>query len=452
MAVTSIWPVKNSVSRAVKYACNPEKVTEESRVSLHSVENVIEYAADELKTERCEYVHGINCRPDNAIKVFTETRKRWGRTQDKRVCYHGYQSFKADEVDAKTTHEIGIELAERLWGDRFEVIVATHCNTGHYHNHIILNAVSFADGKKYCNYKSDYVRLRKVSDEICREHGISVLENSNIHTPGSKNEIWIHKSGKLSRRDMLKKDIEYCLRYSSKGDQFERQLWGLGYTIDWQRLSVKHKGWERAIRLKNIGITKETIIARFEENKNNYYFYDEWNEHLPYKAKMSPILKLMNELDFTIDHSKSPEKVMVSAVFYIILALFEIAKEVKDFIIADAGLRHEVRNIKEYISEYRFLQAEKLDTMKNIKEYIDDTKSEITELEHIRTIADNKRRRASPEDQHKYKQERKAITEHIIPLRRKLKKAEQIYNKSPRLLDLIEKEYKLERKVYERSR
>lgn len=167
-------------------------------------------------------------------------------------------------------------------------------------------------------------------------------------------------------------------------------------------------------------------FSLYDEKIISYYFYDEWNEHLPYKAKMSPILKLMNELDFTIDHSKSPEKVMVSAVFYIILALFEIAKQVKDFIIADARLRHEVRNINDYISEYRFLKAEKLDTMKDIKEYIDATKAEITELEHIRTIADNKRRRASPEDQHKYKQERKAITEHITPLRRKLKKAERI--------------------------
>ena len=145
MAVTSIWPVKNNVSGAIKYACNPEKTTEENRVSLHAVENVMEYAADELKTERCEYVHGINCRPDNAIRVFNETRKRWGRAKDKRVCYHGYQSFSADEVDAKTAHEIGTELAERIWGDRFEVIVATHCNTGHYHNHFVLNAVSFVD-------------------------------------------------------------------------------------------------------------------------------------------------------------------------------------------------------------------------------------------------------------------------------------------------------------------
>ena len=107
--------------------------------------------------------------------------------------------------------------------------------------------------------------------------------------------------------------------------------------------------------------------------------------------------------------------------------------------IADAGLRHEVRNIKEYISEFRFLKDENLDTLADISNFLDKTKSEITELEHKRSLADNKKRRAqTPEEKQAYKDERKAITEHITPLRKKLKKAEQMYNKSPRLLDLIE--------------
>lgn len=107
--------------------------------------------------------------------------------------------------------------------------------------------------------------------------------------------------------------------------------------------------------------------------------------------------------------------------------------------IADAGLRHEVRNIKEYISEFRFLKDENLDTLADISNFLDKTKSEITELEHKRSLADNKKRRAqTPEEKQAYKDERESITEHITPLRKKLKKAEQMYNKSPRLLDLIE--------------
>ena len=107
--------------------------------------------------------------------------------------------------------------------------------------------------------------------------------------------------------------------------------------------------------------------------------------------------------------------------------MFEIARTVKNFVIADVELRHEVRNVKKYVSEYRFLQAEKLNTMTDIKNYIDTTKAEINEFEHSRALTDNKRRRAkAPEEKQQHKDERKAITERITPLRHKLKQAEQI--------------------------
>ena len=454
MAVTSIWPIVKGVRDVITYACNPEKTTEENRVQFHAVKNVLEYAADELKTEKCEYVDGINCRPDNAIQKFNETRRRFGKSGDKRVCYHGYQSFKQDEVDAKTAHEIGMELANRLWGDRFEVVVATHLDKAtHLHNHFVLNAVSFVDGKKYCNYKSDYEQMRKVSDEICRERGISVLENSPIHTPGNKNEVWVHRAGKLTRTDMLKKDIEYCLTYSCKWKEFEYQMNGLGYTIDWDRMSVKHKTWERAKRLDKLGFTETVIIGYFDKNWGNEDFAQyEWNTHLPYKAKQLPLTSLMKQLQFTVEHSNDPEKIFVSGIFCLIISLFQFAKKTADYFIQSAELRYEARNIKQYISEYKFLQAEKLNTLKDISSYTDTTRAEITELERTRTVADNKTRRAkTPEEKQKYKDERKAITEHVTPLRKKLRMAEEIYNKSPRLFDLVKEERNFERKIEERS-
>ena len=133
MAVTSIWPIKGRVDRVINYARNPEKTTEGSYgelASLHAIDNVVEYAADDMKTERRSYVSCLNCREDTAAAQFMETKRLWGKLGG-RVCYHGYQSFKADEVTAETAHEIGVKLAQELWGDRFEVVVATHCNTGH---------------------------------------------------------------------------------------------------------------------------------------------------------------------------------------------------------------------------------------------------------------------------------------------------------------------------------
>ena len=166
MAVTSIWPIKGRLDKVLNYARNPEKSTEggyEELASLHTIGNVVEYAADDMKTERRSFVTGINCQEETAAVQFSRTKKLWGKTGG-RVCYHGYQSFKANEVTAETAHEIGVKLAQELWGDRFEALVATHCNTGHYHNHFVINSVSFADGKKFYNSREDYAHMRETSD------------------------------------------------------------------------------------------------------------------------------------------------------------------------------------------------------------------------------------------------------------------------------------------------
>ena len=174
MAVTSIWPVKSRLDHVINYARNPAKTRERSLVvqaSLHAIDNVIEYAADTIKTEERAYVSCLNCREDDAAAQMMETKRYWGKP-DGRLCFHGYQSFAEGEVTAETAHAIGVELAEELWGERFEVVIATHCNTGHYHNHFVINSVSWADGYKFNNSKSDYAEMRKISDRLCREHAI----------------------------------------------------------------------------------------------------------------------------------------------------------------------------------------------------------------------------------------------------------------------------------------
>ncbi len=179
MAVTSIWPVKSNLSKVIRYVENPEKTTEETRdeqAALHSIDGVVQYAANDLKTERREYVTCIGCDETRAAEQFMMTKRRLGKTKG-RLCFHGYQSFKPGEVDAQTAHEIGKELVKRMWGEDFEVVIATHCNTGCYHNHYVINSVSRVDGHHFHNSPEDYRRLREISDQICRERGLSVIEN-----------------------------------------------------------------------------------------------------------------------------------------------------------------------------------------------------------------------------------------------------------------------------------
>ena len=230
MAVTSIWPVKGRVDRVINYAQNPEKTIKasyEEQAALHVVDDVVEYAADDMKTERRSYVSCLNCREDTAAVQFMETKRLWGKLGG-RMCYHGYQSFKADEVTAETAHEIGVKLAQELWGDRFEVVVATHCNTGHYHNHFVINSVSWADGYKFYNSPADYARMREVSDRLCREYGLSVVKQPEGKSK-SYGEWQAEKKGSFTHRGTIRADIDRAIAASTTERDFIRVMSEMGY-------------------------------------------------------------------------------------------------------------------------------------------------------------------------------------------------------------------------------
>lgn len=105
-------------------------------------------------------------------------QRRFGKAGGN-VAYHAYQSFKTGEVTAEECHRIGVETARRLWGNDRQVLVATHFNTGTYHNHFVVNPVNMWTGKKLEAKYEVYYKLRDMSDRICKEHGLSVVKIPN---------------------------------------------------------------------------------------------------------------------------------------------------------------------------------------------------------------------------------------------------------------------------------
>ena len=178
MAVTKIWAIHDSISRVLDYCSNPEKTR------LTDLEQVLIYAADTAKTldegEQSYAVTGVNCSAESAAKEMAATQQRFGKTGGN-VAYHAYQSFKTGEVSATECHRIGLETARRLWGDKYQVLVATHFNTGTYHNHFVVNSVGMWDGRKMEAKFGVYYALRDMSDRICREHGLPVIEDPQRH-------------------------------------------------------------------------------------------------------------------------------------------------------------------------------------------------------------------------------------------------------------------------------
>ena len=227
MAVTSIWPIKGRVDQVLNYAQNPEKTMGSGRVALHTIDGVLEYAADEVKTEQRSFVTCLNCRESTAAADFMSTKRLWNNTGG-RACYHGYQSFKAEEVTAEIAHEIGVKLAQEVWGSRFEVLVATHCNTGHYHNHFVINSVSFVDGYKFYNSPADYAKMREVSDRLCREYGLSAVKQPEGK---SKNygEWQAEKDGRFTHRGSIRADIDRAIAASTTERDFIRVMTEMGY-------------------------------------------------------------------------------------------------------------------------------------------------------------------------------------------------------------------------------
>ena len=274
MAVTKIWPIKNSFAAPIIYVQNSEKtlnpnagMTEES---LQALEDVIEYAANEDKTEMKYYVSTINCNKRCARDEFAMVKKRFGK-EGGIVAFHAYQSFAPGEVNPSEAHSIGVELARRLWGDRFQIVVATHVNTAAVHNHLVINSISFKDGKRFHGCRETTGMLREMSDRICQEHGLSVIKNPK----GQRVNTYLYKmerAGMPTRYNVARKSIDEAIALSLTIEEFKAELRSRGYSyrFDSQRKywTITPPGWKKPIRIHQLGenYTRESIERRIYEN------------------------------------------------------------------------------------------------------------------------------------------------------------------------------------------
>ena len=143
MATTAIWDVADRLDRVIDYATNPGK-TENlnfSSSNFQGLRDVLKYSVQDAKTEKQFYVTGINCDPATACEQMSKTKQQFQKTRGI-LAFHGYQSFAPGEATPETAHATGVKLAQELWSNRFEVVVSTHIDKHHLHNHFVLNSVS----------------------------------------------------------------------------------------------------------------------------------------------------------------------------------------------------------------------------------------------------------------------------------------------------------------------
>ncbi len=445
MATTGFWPVKSRLKEVIDYANNPDKTTDKKYLD-EDLYATLRYAENDKKTDQTMYVSAINCPKQRAYQCMMTTKQRYGKFGGN-VAYHGYQSFKADEVTPYEAHQIGIETAKRMWRD-YEVVVTTHLNTDNIHNHLVVNSVSFKTGRKFENHVSDHYKLREISDLVCKERGKSVLPPSKFKG-SSKKEYWAKKNGGMTHRDVLRKDIDSIIKNSTSWPYFKQNLKGYGYEIvrndDYEHISVKAAGWKRPVRLDSLGdnYTIEAIERRMEHN------FQTVNYAAIYRIRKSPLLQLERELEFNITHSHDTATILVDTVFYIILQLLKLTRDIDTW--GDGGqahsplLREAVTFERQLEKEYFFLRNNNIRTVGELTTFCRESETEIAALEAERSKIRNSNRRPKTHEERQEKlQAAREITKKLNPLREQLKLADSASERFPKVWSLLKTEHDIE--------
>ena len=208
----------------------------EHRQNRFAMRAVINYCQQEYKTfdnkSKRQLISGVNCDGANSFREFMATKKVYGKDNGF-FFYHYAQSFSPKEkITPEQAHEIALEFAEKAWSGH-EVLVATHCDREHIHSHFVINSVGFESGKKLRQSPSTLKQLRKLSDEICIAHGLSVLQPYQ----GGKNSMSSREYRARLRgnswKEKLAKDIDTAMSYSGSKDEFIRNMSILGYHMTW---------------------------------------------------------------------------------------------------------------------------------------------------------------------------------------------------------------------------
>lgn len=386
MAVTSIWAIKGKADGVINYAVNPEKVIEsnpEAVSNLHSIDNLILYTTDEIKTEKCLYVSGINCEPETAIQDFKDTKEHWQK-KGGIVAYHAIQSFADGEVTPDIAHKIGRSLAKKLWGERFEVVVATHANTTHIHNHFVINSVSLFDGHKYNDCKETYRFMREESDRLCKEYGLSV-----IRRPREKRKNygeWLaEKEGRPTVRSAIREAIDMAARGSTTETEFLDAMSEMGFIIDktGKYPKIKHIGNERFVRFDSLGpnYSYDEILDDVYENYHP--------EYPNFPEQQSP-QKIFEGLD------GSPATYGYYAVYHCYYKALKITHAQPDenrrlFLF----VRQDHNHMRDYSDKTRLLTEHKIGTQAELYAYKENTEEKMKEEYSKRTELRNAYKRAS---------------------------------------------------------
>lgn len=434
MAVTKIWNIRGRAGSPLMYVINPEKTERDfSDTEKQALQDVIAYAANEDKTESFFYTTGINCSVECARDQFDTTKLRFGKTGGN-VAYHAYQSFKEGEVTPDVAHAIGVQLARELWGDRFQIVVATHVNTKCVHNHIVINSVSFKDGRKFHDCRDTYRLLRDTSDRICIEHGLSVVEQSKGR--GVSHYLYdLERSGRPTRYSLARQAIDEAIALSLNIEEFKSELRqrGYSYRFDPQRKywTITPPGGRKPVRIHQLGsdYSRESIEKRIYDNdpeirsqrlirqpfRPNQYKLRRRIDRIMMRSGLERMyLRYCYELGILPKYRQNPMRLHIL-------------------------LKEDLLKCDQYSEQAKLLSKYHVNTDEDLSKLMDEIRTKMTGLSDERNELRLKARRALPEEEtEKARSDARELTAAIRELRHELKVCGDVAERSGHVRENLE--------------
>lgn len=453
MATTRIWKIVKRLDHVVDYATDKNKTrniefkndNRNFQMIVDDLHDVIDYAMNPDKTEQQFYVSGINCQANSAYEEMKNV-KAFFHKEDKILGFHAYQSFK-EKVSPELAHKIGLELAKEIWGDRFQVIVTTHLNTEHTHNHFVINSVSFVDGLKYYDNHTTYSRIRHVSDELCKEYGLNILTEKATKANLKYDNFYKKSLYNDNYSNTAKKEIDLAIRQAYSYDDFLYLMKKLDYeiTIRAGKMSIRKNNYKRNIRIER----------RFGEN----YTIDNIKRRIiEEQAVRVPFVENIYErkvkFPFAQRHKKAKAKGFIALYYHYCYLLKVFPNNVPQQRLP-ASIRADVAQMEELSNQAKLLVTHNIKTLDDLLNYKEEITYEINELLNNRERLWAIRKMSKNEaEMRNYAEQISDLTKDINKFRKEVEQCEEIKVRSQKIdenLTELDKQEELERETREKK-
>lgn len=437
MSIIKAFAVRKQLKKTVNYITDSDKTDSDLARKIDYALNSEKTAGTAAASEQFLYESVINL-PDvkTAYAHMQATKERFDKTGGV-LGYHIIQSFKPGEITADRCHELGRKLASEMFGAGYEIVIGTHLNRKHLHNHIVLNSVSFIDGKKLRFNKQSYRELQEISDQLCRKYGLSVIE-SKAH--GKSYKEWLNeKEGKPTVRGQIRADIDQAIKESFNYGTFINNLEKRGYLIkdspSRTYTALKPPFGARFIRLNSLGeeYTKERIIERLSRQKN-------WQK----KAEPERTKYYSRKL------SQKRRKITgLRALYLRYVYLLKLNRKPKAKL--SRYLWEDLCRFERYKKEYEYLRTQNITTKEALQERIIYLKTETEKLEKLRKpLYEPKRRCVNIEQKNEIELKLNELNSSLKELRRELCLCNEIAENAAKIkakLELQKQECEIKRDI-----